>query len=113
MTEVRVRPAPFDATHHLSLTGQGRTFGLRLVKGGMGIVESPATPTTVRTNTAGAKFGDWDPSMAHIEQRDWSGGRGLLNFVDDPTRFYDGDAWTLSPDHLLSALNWTLTSGYQ
>jgi len=107
---VRVRPTG-DSTHDLSLTDGKRTVGIKLKDGAAGIVESPATPSTVKINTAQGKYGDYDPSFANIEQRDWSGGRGLENFVDDPSRYYDGTAWTLTPDVLLSALQWHLTSG--
>ena len=107
---VRVRPTG-DATHDLSISDGKHTFGIKLREGAAGIVETPATPTTVRINSAQGKYGDYDPSFANIEQRDWSGGRGLENFIDDPSKYYDGTAWTLTPDILLSALQWKLSSG--
>lgn len=110
MGRVRVRPAG-NPTHDLSISDGTRTFGIRLKDGAAGITETPATPTTLRLTGGTGKYGDYDPSMAHIEQRDWSGGRGLENYVDDPSRYFDGTAWTLTPDVLLSALQWHLTSG--
>ena len=110
MANVHVRPTG-DVTHDLALSDGTRTFGIKLQGGARGIVETPATPTNIRINQAGAKFGDFDPSMAHIEQRDWSGGRGLKLFVDDPQRFYDGSAWTMTRDVLLNGLQWQLTTG--
>jgi len=107
---VRVRPSG-DPTHDLSLSDGKFTFGIKLKDGAAGIVETPATPSTVKINTAQGKYGDYDPSFANIEQRDWSGGRGLENFIDDPSRYFDASAWTLTPDVLLSGLQWQLTTG--
>src|SRR3990167_6454982 len=112
MPPVRVRPTG-NSNYQISLSDGKRTFGIKLKGGSLGVVESPATPTTVRTNAAGTKYGDFDPSMAHLEQRDWSGGRGLENWVDDPSKYFDGTAWTLTPDVMHSALQWELTSGTQ
>ena len=55
----------------------------------------------------GKKIGDFD------EQRDWKGGMGNEYFNDDPTAFFEGNAWTLSKGHLLPPLKWRFATGYR
>jgi len=113
MPNVRVKPYDPSATHDLSLTDGTHTWGITLAEGARGIQENPATPSNIRITGGGTKFGDYDPMMSHIEQRDWSGGRGLEYFVDDPTRYYDSlNAWTLTPGKLMQSPMWRMSSGY-
>ena len=89
--------------HDLTLTDGVRTYGFVIPPAN--IQEIPQTPSTLRLvagGSAGNKYGDFEPSMAHVEQRDWSGGRGLEYFADDPSRFFDSqNAWTLTPNRLI------------
>jgi len=114
MPNVRVRPKDANATHDISLSDGVNTWGITLKEGARGIQESPATPTNIRITGGGTKFGDYDPMMSHIEQRDWSGGRGQEYFVDDPTRFYDSwEAWSLTPGKLFQSPQINYSSGYR
>lgn len=101
---VRVYPGAKNPTHEISLSDGVQTWGLRLDGGPKAILERPLTPSTVLSIGQSGKFGDYEPGLSHIEQRTWVGGRGLEDFVDDPTRFYDSmNAWTLTPGRLLPA----------
>ena len=105
---IKVYPGVKRPTHHISLSDGVRTFGLRLEDGPRSIQEIPMTPSTVHFSGGGTKFGDWEPGMSHIEQRTWEGGRGLADFVDDPTRFFDSKlAWTLTPGKIFPIPRWT------
>jgi len=55
----------------------------------------------------GKKVGDFD------EQRDWRGGMGNEYFNDDPSGFFDSNAFTLSTNHLLPPLKWRYGTGYR
>ena len=89
--------------HDVTLTDGIRTYGFVIPP--QNIQEIPQTPSTLRLvagGSAGSKYGDFEPSMAHVEQRDWSGGRGLEYFADDPSRFFDSqNAWTLTLNRLI------------
>ncbi|MEX1247552.1 MAG: hypothetical protein WEA61_03655 [Anaerolineales bacterium] len=112
---IRVYPGASNPSHDLSLSDGVQTWGLRLNGGPEALREQPLTPSTLRFDSP-AGFGAWEPGMAQIEQRDWSGGRGLERFVaEDPAaarRFYDSmNAWTLTPGKLLPAPQWRLARG--
>ncbi len=105
---VYVRPESPGATHHISLQGAGRIWGVKLKRGARSIVESALTPSNIEKGGGGGKkFGDFDPSFAQIEMRDWSGGRGSESFSDDPTKYYDGYGWTLTPGVWHQAPQWS------
>jgi len=105
---VYVRPESPGATHHISLQGGGRIWGIKLRRGARSIVESPITPSNIEKGGGGGKkFGDFDPSFAHIEMRDWSGGRGNEFFTNDPTQYYDGYGWTMTPGVWHQAPQWS------
>jgi hypothetical protein len=87
--EVYVRPGDPNSTHDISVSGGGQKFGVRLRDQFEGMQQIPSTQQTKVVDQAGTRFGDGDPSNAHIEQRDWSGGRGLKYLVDDKSRFFD------------------------
>ena len=99
---VRVSPKLPEPSHHISLSDGRKTIGLILDGGPRGIQEIPQTPSTLRFTDAGGKYGDFEPGMSHLEQADWTGGRGQERFVDDASRFFDSQGmWTLTPGHLL------------
>jgi hypothetical protein len=76
---------------------KGNEWGLKLVDGARGIQEHSQVASTLQFSGGGTKFGDFEPGMSHIEQRDWSGGRGGDDFSQDPRRYWDSY-------HLFSAL---------
>lgn len=112
---IRVYPGASNPSHDFSLSDGVQTWGLRLDGGPEALREQPLTPSTLRFDTP-AGFGAWEPGMAQIEQRDWSGGLGLERFAAENSaaarRFYDSlNAWTLTPGMLLPAPQWRLARG--
>lgn len=104
---IKVYPGCISPTHQISISDGVRTYGLRLADGPRSIQEVPMTPSTIHFSGGGTKFGDWEPGMSHIEQRTWEGGRGLADFVEDATRYFDAkNAWTLTPGKLFPAPQW-------
>src|SRR3990167_9500510 len=103
---VSVHPESPANTHHISLSGLGRTFGVRLERGAKSIIEAPIQPSNVERGGGVKKFGDFDPQFAHIEMRDWTGGRGGEFLSDDPTMYYDGYGWSLTPGMFYQAPQW-------
>ncbi|UYN90160.1 MAG: hypothetical protein KIT08_02720 [Anaerolineales bacterium] len=112
MSRVRVYPGASNPSHELSLSDGVLTWGLRLEGGAEGIKESVLTPSGLRLNWVSG-FGAWEPGLAQIEQRDWSGGRGAPRFsTQSARRFYDSqDAWTLTPGRIHAAPQWRYASG--
>ena len=103
---------PKTKEHDIKLVTQTEEFGLMLKGGPRGIHELPVVPTTSLFSRAGGKFGDYEAAFTHIEQRTWEGGRGLLNLVDDPTRFYDSNnLWSLTPGKIAPAPAMAFASG--
>jgi hypothetical protein len=103
---VNVYPGATNPSHEVSLSDGVQTWGLHLDGGPEVLREEPLTPSTLRFNGGVSSFGAWEPGMAQIEQRDWSGGRGLERFSaedkDSTNRFHDSlNAWTLTPGKLL------------
>jgi hypothetical protein len=98
VSEVRVYAGATNPSHELSLSDGVLTWGLRLESGPEAIVERPLTPSSLRLSGVSG-FGAWEPGLAQIEQRDWSGGRGAERLAAETARsYFDGqNAWTLSP----------------
>ncbi|MCW5874160.1 MAG: hypothetical protein KIS88_05890 [Anaerolineales bacterium] len=112
MSRVRVYAGASAPSHELSLSDGVLTWGLRLEGGADGIKESVLTPSGLRLNWVSG-FGAWEPGLAQIEQRDWSGGRGAARFSTQAARrYYDSqDAWTLTPGRVHAAPQWRYASG--
>ncbi len=108
---VRVSPGAKNPTHDISLSDGVQTWGLRLDGGPEAIQETPQSATN-RLPSSFAKFGDWEPGYAQLEQRTWTGGRGSNDFSLDGTRFYDSMmAYTLIDGAALPAPQWKFASG--
>ncbi len=101
-------------THDITFSDGFETFGAMLDGGPRGIQEAPQTPSTLVFSGGGTRYGDNESGLSHLEQRDWTGGRGQENFSDDNSRFFDSQQmWTLTPDQLMPAPQWKLPSaGY-
>ena len=112
MPSINVKPNSPANTHQLSLSGAGRLFGIHLKGGAQSIIESPVSPSNIQVSGGGKKFGDWDPSFSHIEIRDWEGGRGNEFYSDDPSAYYDGYGWTLSPGVWHQAPQWVFGENF-
>ncbi len=112
MGNVKVRPNSPGNTHDVSISGLGRTYGIKLERGAKSIVEAPLTPSNIMKTGGVKKYGDFDPAFATIEMRTWEGGRGGEFLSDDPTKYFDGYGWTLSPGVWHQAPQWTWGEGY-
>lgn len=94
-------------THNITFSDGYQTWGALLDGGPRGIQEVPQTPSTLLFTNGGGRYGDNEAGLSHLEQRDWTGGRGQENFGDDNSRYFDGQAlWSLTPDMLLPAPQW-------
>lgn len=101
-------------THEISLSDGVRKYGIILANGPRSIQETSVVGSTLVLNSQGGKYGDYDPSMAHLEQSDWSAGRGNEDFVNDNTRFFDSkNAWTMQENRVFPALQWKFSGGYR
>ena len=112
MANIKVRPGSPGNTHQVALSGLGRTFGIKLERGAKSIVEAPIRPSNIMKTGGVKKYGDFDPAFAHIEMRTWEGGRGNEFLSDDPTKYFDGYGWSLSPGVWHQAPQWTWGEGY-
>ncbi|MBU2249955.1 MAG: hypothetical protein KKD77_24630 [Gammaproteobacteria bacterium] len=89
-----------------------QTITIQLRDGVRGLRENPSTPSTLGATGGGQKFGDFDPSFSHLEQRTWVGGRGRENWSDDQTMYYDSQAlWGLTEDKLFPAPLYNFAEG--
>jgi len=112
MPRVNVNPKTSSPTHTLTLSDGYETIGLRLEGDYKYIQETPQTPSTLSLVQQGGEFGDADPTMSHIQQSDWSGGRGNQRFSKDITRFSDSKyAWTLSDSVVHAIPQWHYAIG--
>ena len=106
-TRAKVNPRTSSPTHTLSLSDGNQTYGLILDGGVRAIQESPQTPSSLLINAQGGQFGDYDPSMSHIQQNQWSGGRGSEKFTEDNTRYFDSkNCWTMGDAIVTPSLQW-------
>lgn len=112
MSPVRVYPGASNPTHELSLSDGVLTWGLKLDGGADALKETPLTPSTLRLSGVSG-FGAWEPGLAQIEQRDWSGGPGAARFSSaSATRYFESrNAWTLSAGVLHPAPLWRFARG--
>lgn len=111
-TKAKVNPNTSTPTHTISLSDGAQTFGLRLDGDYKYIQQTPQTPSTLMINQQGSEFGDFDPSMSHIQQTEWYGGRASERFVEDQTRYYDAkNMWTTSTGLTHPSLQWRYVIG--
>lgn len=96
-TRAKVSPNTTSPTHTITLSTLGEVYGVILEGEYKYIQETPQTPSTLSIVQQGSEFGDADPTMSHIQQSSWAGGRGQQRFVKDATRYFDAkNTWTLS-----------------
>src|SRR3990172_8242143 len=111
MGKVVCYPGAKGYTHEVSLGVKGEVFGLLLEGGAKGVDETMQEPDNLLVNKQGGKFGDWEPGMSHIEQRSWHNGRGQ-EWLNDKSRFYESrNAWTVTPQVLLTGPAWNFPAG--
>lgn len=111
-TRAKVNPRTTTPTHTLSVSDGVQNFGIRLEGEYKYIQETPQSPSTLMINAQGGEYGDFDPSMSHIQQSEWSGGRGGDRYVDDNTRYFDSkNLWTTTSGMVFPALQWRYVIG--
>ena len=111
-TRAKVNPRTSTPTHTISLSDGVQNWGLRLDGDYKYIQETPQTPSTIMINSQGNQYGDFDPSMSHIQQSEWIGGMSSERFVDDQTRYFDSkNLWTLSSGMIFPTLQWHWAMG--
>lgn len=111
-TRAKVNPRTSTPTHTITLSDGVRNFGLRLEGDYKYIQQTPQTPSTLMINQQGGEYGDFDPSMSHIQQSEWYGGRASERFVEDQTRYYDAkNLWTLSTGVTHPSMQWRYVIG--
>jgi hypothetical protein len=111
-TNAKVSPRTTNPTHTISLSDGIQNWGLRLEGDYKYIQETPQTPSTLMINQQGGEYGDFDPSMSHIQQSEWVGGRGQERFAEDQTRYYDAkNLWTTSSGMIFPSLQWRYVIG--
>jgi hypothetical protein len=97
---IKVSPNAKNPTHDIALSDGAQTWGLLLDGGIRGIRELVYTPDT--------------KDIFRVEQRTWDGGRGLDDFSEDPTRFFDSmNLWSLTPGRIMPAPLWRFAKGYR
>lgn len=94
MNRVTVGPGLEKCTHHVSLSDETRTLGFIVcdsngVSSPLNISRVPIQTTAIKTTTGTQKYGDFVPPWTPIAQDNWEGGRGLEDFTEDSTRFFD------------------------
>jgi len=111
-TRAKVSPRTTNPTHTISLSDGARNIGLILDGDHKYLQETPQTPSTLNLVQQGSEYGDADPSLSHIQQSTWNGGRGNQRFVRDATRFYDSkNAWTLTDEVIHTSPQWHFAIG--
>lgn len=110
----RATPTSKNPTHSITVTDGTLTYGLKLADNpARAIQDNTATPSTLVITGGGNKYGNGDPSFSHIEQRDWTGGRGQEDFQDDGTRYRDSSSlWTLSNGKLHLGPRWEFSNNF-
>jgi hypothetical protein len=89
-----VGPGLERRTHHISLSDGVNSLGLILCDSAgnvnpFAIARAPVPRTAMKTSSGNQKYSDFEPPWSPVAQEDWSGGRGMLDFDLDVTRYYD------------------------
>lgn len=110
---IKVGPDVKEPTHDISLSDGRWKYGLTFAERNYqrDLQDLSYTPSTLRFSQGGGKFGDWEPGVSHIQQRDWTGGRGQEDMKDD-TKFFDSkEMWTLTEDRMCPSIQWKFANG--
>ena len=116
MPTVHASPTDGRPTHDIVLSWGGQKWGLILddSKGSYAIdertTEASFSAIFARAGTKTA-FGD-DPILTMLEQADWSSGRGIKNYRDSETGYFDAAyMWSLTPSHILPVPQFKYATG--
>ena len=114
MADPKVSPTDILNTHPVSLSNAEIEVGMKVSGGVSGIIEVPRSASTIHISGGRSKYGDFGSGMAQIGQETWVGGRGLLNFYLDPTRYFDSYmATTVIDGKLFPGIQWRYGEGYK
>jgi len=91
---INVGPDATNITHHISLTDGIDTIGLILCDSAgnanpFAITRAPTPRTAMKTTSGNQKYSDFEPPWTPVSQEDWSGGRGMVDFDLDVSRYFD------------------------
>jgi hypothetical protein len=102
-----------NPTHDVTFTDKQKgKFGFAWEDGPSSMIEQSQTATTILNRGGGEKWGDYDPTLAHIEQRVFNGGRGSKDFSADRTRIWDDhNAFTFLRERVVPAPQWHIGTG--
>ena len=91
----------------------GNEFDVWVPGGPKSVSENKAAASSLNLSGGGpGRYTTGDPIAAHAEWRSLHGGRGGDFFVDDPSRFYDGEnAWTATEGRWHPVPKWYFASG--
>lgn len=79
---------------------------------GRSLTDIAALPSNLDLRPGGTKFGDWDPNFTHLETRRWDGGRGNVDYFEDPDSYFDDlNLYPWIDSTLLPAPQWQLSEG--
>lgn len=105
-------------THHISLSDGTDEIGLIMCDSEgnanpFAITRAPMPRTAMKTTSGNQKYSDFEPPWSPVAQEDWSGGRGMVDFDLDVTRYFDNwRANTLYGKIFLGGQE-TYTTGYR
>jgi hypothetical protein len=78
-------------THHIVLSDGATTMGFMSNDMMRSFRRIPVARTSLKTSSGSTLYSDMEEPYHTIMQDDFSGGRALKHFRDDPTRFYDSN----------------------
>lgn len=118
MAVVQVGPEIANPTHHVCLSDGKKTVGLILCDSAgnataLAITRAPVPRTALKTTTGNQSYSDFEPPWTPIAQDDWSGGRGLMDFDKDTTRFFDAYRANTMAGNIILGPQEVYTSGYR
>jgi len=76
---VDVRPGITNPSHDISLSDDAFTYGFKIENGTRGLREIPLVGVNKKPTRGGQEFGDFSEQQAHIQMKDWRGGRAVEN----------------------------------
>lgn len=106
-------------THDVKLTYSGSSIGLVLCDGKgdhdpTSIQRNPYPQSALKIYTGSQKYSDYEFPWTPISQTDWEGGRGLEDFEEDSTRFWDAHrAITWTPGKIMNGPMEIYTTGHR
>jgi hypothetical protein len=116
MPNVHASPNDPNPTHHVVLDLNGQKWGLKLDRGSDGYsIDERTTESAFGAlfSRGGKKYGN-DPALTLLEQREWTDGRGVRNYEDSESGYFDAEAaWSLTAGYLLPCPQWKRATGYR